>query len=264
MSESKPYGVVYLITNTVNGKRYVGKTTKGVDRRMNQHCWEATKRESGHCRLLTKAIKKYGRDSFSIWVLQECRSAEELCGAERETIVRLRTLVPGGYNLTTGGEGGQFSEETRRRISEALKGHGITEAWRENLRRSHLGKRLPEAQRQKQSQTMTGRTRTPEHQRKLTEAQRGHPVSLEQRQTLREAATRQWASEEARERQRQACISQWNNKTKEQRERSVGAAVKALRGQWAFLSMEQRTERARRAHATRKAREMAALSEVAA
>jgi hypothetical protein len=47
-SASKPFGVVYLITNTVNGKVYVGQTTVGVSKRWKGHKDEA--RKGSECR----------------------------------------------------------------------------------------------------------------------------------------------------------------------------------------------------------------------
>ena len=56
-SASKPFGVVYLITNTVNGKVYVGQTINGLSKR-----WKGHKNDvrNGSQNPLHRAIRKYG------------------------------------------------------------------------------------------------------------------------------------------------------------------------------------------------------------
>jgi len=53
-SASKPFGVVYLITNTVNGKVYVGQTTVGVSKRWKGHKDEA--RKGSECQRRSKVL----------------------------------------------------------------------------------------------------------------------------------------------------------------------------------------------------------------
>ena len=85
---------VYLVTNTVNGKQYVGKTIWPINTRWNCHVSSA----KVHDTCLYRAIRKYGRDSFSLSVLEEVSSEEELNEAEKRWIVELTTRVPNGYN----------------------------------------------------------------------------------------------------------------------------------------------------------------------
>ena len=70
--------------------------------------------------MLRNSIQKYGRDCFSaetIWE-GEC-SQEELDALEIYYIDYFNTVYPHGYNLTQGGEGGKFSDEKRKNLSEA-------------------------------------------------------------------------------------------------------------------------------------------------
>ena len=105
----KVYGSVYLITNRVNGKQYVGATKCGVKRRFSQHLADATiprKRKVLHC-----AINKYGKDNFDVTVVAECLDKSSLFQAER-TLIKAYNTLTAGYNLTSGGEGGQDYEWT--------------------------------------------------------------------------------------------------------------------------------------------------------
>jgi group I intron endonuclease len=108
-------GTVYIIKNLENGKGYVGQTTRTIDQRFNEHC----KSFSG-CHALRNAIQKYGRDGFSVEPIWEGEcSQEELDALEIRYIKHFNTIYPYGYNLTYGGEGGKFSDEKRKNLSEA-------------------------------------------------------------------------------------------------------------------------------------------------
>ena len=95
--------IVYQITNEVNGKFYIGKTTKTIEERFQSHL-----RESDYFRkntYLYKAIRKYGKNNFSIKPLETQVEETKLDERERYWI---ETLNP-QYNLTKGGEGGDTS-----------------------------------------------------------------------------------------------------------------------------------------------------------
>ena len=51
---------IYLITNLINNKKYVGKTVQALQQRFNMHCVEGSNK---NC-FLHNAIKKYGTDNF--------------------------------------------------------------------------------------------------------------------------------------------------------------------------------------------------------
>lgn len=93
----KVFGVVYLIQNLVNGKKYVGQTIKTVKERFNEHSWENT--------IISKAIRKHGKENFRYGVIKSCASKEEMDYWEKFFIAALKTKSPLGYNLTDGGEG---------------------------------------------------------------------------------------------------------------------------------------------------------------
>ena len=53
--------IIYKITNNINGKIYIGQTTQSLANRWSQHTKEISK-----CFRMKAAIKKYGKESFSI------------------------------------------------------------------------------------------------------------------------------------------------------------------------------------------------------
>ena len=97
-------GYIYVITNDVNGKQYVGKTTDILEERFKDHCKPYT---LAHCqgRPLYMAMNKYGVEHFSIQQIGEYPE-EELGKWEQFWIDKLDTYK-NGYNATVGGEGTQ-------------------------------------------------------------------------------------------------------------------------------------------------------------
>lgn len=126
---------VYCITNQANGKRYVGVTVNGYENRFANHIWHSRKERSS-CRALHNAMRKYGQDAFRVELLQTADSWEHMNQLEREWIARLSTISPSGYNLTDGGDAGTFSDETRRMMSDRLKGTTPSEKTRLALKHS--------------------------------------------------------------------------------------------------------------------------------
>lgn len=99
-------GYIYLITNLINGKKYVGQTRTSVQERWYRHCCRAnTEKAIG----IDGAIKKYGAENFSCETIKEC-PIEELDKWEIYYIKEYKTYQGDnadiGYNLTLGGQGG--------------------------------------------------------------------------------------------------------------------------------------------------------------
>lgn len=90
--------VIYLITNKVNGKIYIGKTIN-PKQRWTDHCSSKTKKYP-----VQYAIQKYGQTNFSFEIL-EYHLIENLDEAEMWWIAYLESLGAILYNLTKGGDG---------------------------------------------------------------------------------------------------------------------------------------------------------------
>lgn len=93
---------IYVITNDINGKQYVGKTNDTIKTRYEQHLKDRKKRRCEK-RPLYSAMNKYGIEHFSVEELEEC-SPEEAPAREAYWIDKLNTYHY-GYNATRGGEG---------------------------------------------------------------------------------------------------------------------------------------------------------------
>jgi group I intron endonuclease len=121
-------GIIYLIINIVNNKKYVGQTRQQLNKRWKYHITES---RTFSDRPLYRAINKYGIDNFKIRIIEECNT--DLLD-ERETywIDSLETYRY-GYNTTTGGEHPEHSEETRNKISESMTNLSRSDEWKDNI-----------------------------------------------------------------------------------------------------------------------------------
>lgn len=93
---------IYVITNELNLKQYVGKTNVSLQARFNRHIIDS-KRDECKNRPLYRAFNKYGIENFKINLLEEC-PASESSNREKYWINELNTYHS-GYNATLGGEG---------------------------------------------------------------------------------------------------------------------------------------------------------------
>jgi len=155
---------IYIIENLINGKRYVGKTTR-LEKREREHASGKT-----NCRLLERAVRKYDWQNFDFCIIEKCKTMDEMNGRESFWIKTLGTLCPGGYNLTEGGEGGGIpSYDTRLKMSRSAKIKIFTPEHRKNIGNAVRGKK-------------NGRYGKPvvgEHRRKLSESHKRENLSEE-------------------------------------------------------------------------------------
>jgi group I intron endonuclease len=138
-------GFIYKITNKENGMIYIGQTIQTLEDRWRQH-----RKKSSTCLYLKRAFEKYGIDNF-IFVMICCCVYEELDKLEIHYMIEFNSIVPNGYNLREGGNSGRHNEETKKKISDALKG-------RTDIFRHQLGKPITEETKKKISDALKGRT----------------------------------------------------------------------------------------------------------
>lgn len=185
---------VYMTTNNVNGKRYIGKRAGNPEGRERNYL--------GSGKYLKLAIEKYGRENFSREVLITTSTEEENRDAERLLIEQYDAVnSPDFYNICEGAGGGwkyEWTEERRQIASERMRewqssrsseerkptaektakvSARIKELWKTDEYRNNKG-------------TTKGQTRTYEQKRNISEGllKRNYQHSEETRKKLSDAA----------------------------------------------------------------------------
>lgn len=151
---------IYKITNTVNGREYIGahKTDDLNDRYM------------GSGKNIKHAIDFYGIGSFRKEILHVFDTEEEMYLKEAELVTDDYISLPYTYNIKPGGKGGtayEQSEEHRKKNSDALKGRIITPVHRKRI-----------------SEALKKYVRTEEHQQKINEMSKSVVCTPEHRERM--------------------------------------------------------------------------------
>jgi len=165
-----PYGFIYITTNMINGKKYIGQ-------KMFRIQWQSY---LGSGAYFLRAVKKYGKENFSREIIAIAHSKEELDKLEIEFIKNHNAVDNEDYyNLVDGGgttAGHHHSEETKRKIGETKKGNTY-----------NLGKHATDDHKQKISEAHKGRIWSEESKQKLSKAHKGKPKSEEAKQKMSES-----------------------------------------------------------------------------
>lgn len=158
------YGYIYKTTNNVNGKIYIGQH-RSDDFDPNYY---------GSGKILKRAIKKYGIESFSVSVLTYCNSKSEMDSLERQFIKIYDSRNPSiGYNIAYGGEGGDLvsclNEEDYKKFCDIVsennkqgiignKGKNLSEQHKKKIGDGNRGKKHNKEWVDKQRAKVTGLT----------------------------------------------------------------------------------------------------------
>jgi hypothetical protein len=160
MSEKK-FHFIYVTTNLVNGKQYVGDhSTNNLD-----DGYLGSGRP-----IFEEAKNKYGKKNFKKEILEFFDTKEDAFNAQEKYIKKFNTLIPNGYNISpTGGLGvsGCFSKEwlieNGKKISKANK-----------------GRKLSKEHKQKISNSLSGKPKSKEHIKNLLNKNKGKKHTKEQ------------------------------------------------------------------------------------
>lgn len=117
---------IYKITNTINGKIYIGQSIY-LKKRIKRHLSYKSHKDN---LALYKAFNKYGIDKFTIKILEtidtgKCADIKSELDMLEIFYIKKYDSYNSGYNQTLGGDVGiagyKFTEEQRRKVSEHQK-----------------------------------------------------------------------------------------------------------------------------------------------
>lgn len=170
---------VYLVTNKVNGKQYVGYTTQSPQSRWTQH---KTAARGGSVYRFSKALRKHGEENFDWQVVSVHYTADDAKRAERALIAELDPQ----YNMTPGGDGtGPHTAETRAKMSASHLGKTPSpEAVKKSADSRRGLKQHSDESRAKMSATRRGQKSSEETKAKLSVLRKGVPKSPEHRAAI--------------------------------------------------------------------------------
>ncbi len=185
---------IYVITNRVNGKRYVGQSID-ARKRFARHRKLARQGAPG---ALHAAIRKHGAVNFDMRIIESCATREAANDLEIRWIrVSGSRTHEHGYNLTAGGDGGADpSAETRAKIGYAARNRSPESLAKMRRPRSDEARANMAALRRSPSDESRARMRTAqagkvinaETRAKMSAAMKGRPKSEEHRAKMSAAA----------------------------------------------------------------------------
>ena len=185
---------LYQITNTINGKSYIGITKMTIQARWDIHLSNSRKPKYP----LHFAIAKYGAEYFTVTLVDESEDRKYISELEEPTIQRLNTHISTmGYNVAKGGYGGDLGAEATAKRIETINNYS-PERKAEHKERLHnriLGKtketdtgRLAQSEKIKGNAFRKGIPHSPESKAKISTGNTGKVRSQEAIQNYKKAA----------------------------------------------------------------------------
>jgi group I intron endonuclease len=189
---------VYITTNLVNGKQYVGDRTCLYDPLNDNYLGSGT--------YFKNAIKKYGKENFVKEILEFFPTKQEAFNAQEKYIKQYNTLAPNGYNISPKGGYGipssYLHEETKNKISLSQKGKKHSKQQNENHSRKMKGSNNPnwkgKAQQSPETRKKLKHPKSEEQKKKLQIIMTGKTHSKETKQKISNTLTGKKHSEETK------------------------------------------------------------------
>lgn len=163
--------LIYLATNLINGKKYVGQTVRSLSVRIIEHKNEKTT-------AFSRALRKYGLQSFTFAIIDHSDSIETLNEKEKYWIRIHNSLSPHGYNIAIGGKnhaGYTRSAEAIEKTRQTMIGRKHSAETKLKMRLAALGKPKSDAMKEK----LRNRTVSQETKNKISKSLTGRKLSNE-------------------------------------------------------------------------------------
>ena len=214
---------VYIHTNKINDKKYIGITGRDPEVRWGRNGRGYYDQQPA----MTAAIEKYTWDGFTHEIVANNLTEEEAIEMEIDLIALYKTNCcryknPSyGYNMTDGGQGSsghRHTDEARKKISISSKEHWSNEEYRAaQIERTtgennpFYGKQHTEETKERLREASSGKVPSEETRIKISEALTGIQRSVETRQKMSDAQKQLYQDEERRMRNSQRLKEYYSN-----------------------------------------------------
>jgi group I intron endonuclease len=207
---------LYRITNKINGKIYIGQTVE-PDKRWYRHKYMATQDQPSM--VISRAIKKYGSDTFDFEIIAACTSWEDVNDTETVLVSQYDCLVPKGYNVALGGFNAPKSEAWLKAMRD----------WHASLsveKRAEISKKQSEATQQQifeKGHPAQGRIVTEEEKELHRKARLENPIEYteELRQKMSESHIGIKDTEDTKQKKSESAKEAWDKRIDYSRKCSV-------------------------------------------
>ena len=197
------FSIIYLLTNKINFKKYVGFTSSSLRKRITSHIYRG---KTGYNLLIGNSLIKHGEENFDLTILFMDKNKKYVKNIMEPYFIKFYKSYYKyglGYNMTHGGEGTfgykrteeekkqlserskgkKMSEETKKKLSVAFSGEGNhrfgthwSDETREKIRIGQIGQKTrswTDEQRKEHSRILTGKKVSDEARANMSAAQKG-------------------------------------------------------------------------------------------
>jgi len=195
---------LYCITNIVNNKVYIGQTI-ALKQRWYDHKRAAKNNPN---QIIHHAMIKYGIENFMFESITSCKTQDDANEVEVLLIIQYESHISmgKGYNVSNGGNNASKTEDWKRKVSNKLMGHKVSQETREKVSKGNTGKIRSDKFKNDVGDFWRGKERSEEHRTNLSESLKGNKNCLGKKNGLGYRHT-----PEALEKIRQATIKRMSN-----------------------------------------------------
>ena len=160
------YGVIYKLVSNIDGRIYVGQS---IDFQQRIYRYKKSQKYPNKNSKIELAISRYKFENFHYYIIDISETLEMLDYKERFWIRVYSSDVPGiGFNIESGGNGrGKVSQETKDKISKALKGRFVSQETKDRISQSKTGSKASEATKVNMSKAQIERNQNMSEENKI-------------------------------------------------------------------------------------------------
>lgn len=140
------YGIIYKITNIINGKVYIGQTIEGFNKRYGGRgqgiervyntYLSCKKRNTPYNKYLLRSLEKYGFEAFKVDEIFDFAFSKTELDIKEDIWINYFDCINNGYNCRGGGAKGKLSKETKNKMSISKTGKHHTEETKRKISRN--------------------------------------------------------------------------------------------------------------------------------